>query len=144
MGKEPERAILTPGWTPEMLAELHKIKRGLEMSASIMRDRNRTGGWEGAERVASSFDRYALRVASLHEQATAPVPSENMPSPEKVTLKIIDPWLNGDPCEGCRDCERVCRKLQDRITAEVDRLGSRPVASQTIPSPSVKPSDGGA
>lgn len=71
-------------------------------------------------------------------------PARAMPTPGKVTLKIIDPWLNGDPCEGCRDCERVCRKLQDRITAEVDRLGSRPVASQTIPSPSVKPSDGGA
>ena len=28
---------------------------------------------------------------------------------------IIEPWMHGDPCEDCQGCERVCRKLQERI-----------------------------
>lgn len=34
-------------------------KRVCEMSANIMRDAKRTGGWEGAERTANAFDRIA-------------------------------------------------------------------------------------
>lgn len=32
----------------------------------------------------------------------------------EITLAILDPWLNSDPCEDC-NCDKVCRKLQDRI-----------------------------
>ncbi len=35
------------------------IRRTAEMSAGIMRDARRTGGWDGAERVARQFDRIA-------------------------------------------------------------------------------------
>lgn len=38
---------------------LHGIKRTAELSAEIMRDPVRTGGWSGAERVAAAFDRIA-------------------------------------------------------------------------------------
>lgn len=57
---------------PEKLAEaqqaLYEIRRTAEMSAEIMRDSRRTGGWEGAERVARQFDRIA-RKALQHEGA---------------------------------------------------------------------------
>lgn len=32
---------------------------------------------------------------------------------------IIEPWMNGDPCEGCEDCAKICRKLQDRIDSAI-------------------------
>ncbi len=32
-----------------------------------------------------------------------------------TAAEIVDPWLNGDPCEGCDECQRVCGKLQERI-----------------------------
>ena len=38
---------------------LHRIKRTAEMSEGIMKDRRRTGGWEGAEKVADQFRRIA-------------------------------------------------------------------------------------
>ncbi|MHA4875494.1 hypothetical protein, partial [Enterococcus faecium] len=45
---------------------MHEIRRIAEMSAEIMRDSRRTGGWEGSERVARQFDRIA-RKALQHE-----------------------------------------------------------------------------
>ena len=46
--------------TKEEIAEhietLRRLYRTAEMSAAIMRDTERTGGWEGAERVARAFD----------------------------------------------------------------------------------------
>jgi len=35
--------------------------RCAELQAGIMRDKRRTGGWDGAERVAAAFDRTAER-----------------------------------------------------------------------------------
>ncbi len=32
-----------------------------------------------------------------------------------TAAEIVDPWLNGDPCEGCTKCEKLCLKLKDRI-----------------------------
>ena len=37
-----------------------------------------------------------------------------------IALEIIDPWLNSDPCEGC-NCDKVCRKMKDRIVAALMR-----------------------
>lgn len=49
-----------------LIEELRRLYRGLEMSAGIMRDRKRTGGWEGAEKTAAAFARYAATAQSLH------------------------------------------------------------------------------
>lgn len=35
--------------------------RKMEMQANVMRDTRRTGGWEGAEKVAMAFERSAER-----------------------------------------------------------------------------------
>lgn len=40
----------------------------------------------------------------------------------KESASIVDPWLNGDPCEDCKDCEKVCRKLQERIDVVIQNL----------------------
>jgi len=40
----------------------------------------------------------------------------------KTVAEIIDPWLDGDPCEGCTKCERVCRKLTERIQEALAEL----------------------
>lgn len=45
--------------------------RANEMSANIMRDRRRTGGWEGAERTAAAFDRHGLKAAGIHAKILA-------------------------------------------------------------------------
>lgn len=45
--------------------ELRCLARTAEMSANIMRDPRRTGGWEGSERVANAFDRMALKLNAL-------------------------------------------------------------------------------
>lgn len=39
--------------------------RRCEMQAGIMRDTKRTGGWEGAEKVAMAFDRAADRCREI-------------------------------------------------------------------------------
>lgn len=51
----------------EVISRLRKLKRGLEMSAGIMRDVKRTSGWTGAERVARSYERYSIEVAAISE-----------------------------------------------------------------------------
>ncbi len=48
---------------------MHEVRRMAEMSAEIMRDRRRTGSWEGAERVAKQFDRIAKRCAVNEEDS---------------------------------------------------------------------------
>jgi len=49
----------------------------------------------------------------------------------QIVNKAIDPWLNGDPCEDCADCEKVCRKLQDRLVSEIARaLGGEGKANE--------------
>ncbi|WP_409788149.1 Lar family restriction alleviation protein [Sphingomonas pseudosanguinis] len=50
---------------------MRKLYRGLEMSAGIMRDRKRTGGWGGADRTADAFARYAATAQSLHALLSA-------------------------------------------------------------------------
>lgn len=54
-----------------LIRELRKLYRGLEMSAGLMRDRSRTGGWSGAERTADAFARYAATAQSLHALVSA-------------------------------------------------------------------------
>ena len=36
-----------------------------------------------------------------------------------TTAKIVEPWLNSDPCSDCKDCEKVCKRLKERIDKEV-------------------------
>lgn len=48
------------------IEQARRLYRGLEMSAGIMRDERRTGGWEGAERTAAAFERYAEDAKGLH------------------------------------------------------------------------------
>lgn len=44
-----------------------RLYRGLEMQAGLMRDHQRTGGWEGADRVASAFERQSVKAKELHD-----------------------------------------------------------------------------
>lgn len=53
----------------ELIEGLRRIYRGLEMSAEIMRDARRTGGWAGAERTATAFARYAQEAKRMHTLA---------------------------------------------------------------------------
>lgn len=48
---------------------LRWVYRGCEMSAGIMRDPARTGGWAGAEKTADAFDAYAERSKERHVSA---------------------------------------------------------------------------
>ena len=54
----PEGCVVVPSET------LRRIRRTAEMSAGIMRDAKRTGGWDGAERVARQFERIAELAAA--------------------------------------------------------------------------------
>lgn len=47
---------------------VYREARSTEMSASIMRDSKRTGGWAGAENTAKAFDRTATRLRTLHNK----------------------------------------------------------------------------
>lgn len=57
-------------------AVARRIKRASEMSAGIMRDAKRTGGWAGAENTAQAFDRLA-KDAALILAATPREPASN-------------------------------------------------------------------
>jgi len=48
------------------------------MSAALMRDPARTGGWQGSERVAQAFDRMADKSRTLHEALLEPSPAESV------------------------------------------------------------------
>lgn len=47
--------------------DLRRIYRGCEMSAAIMRDPLRTGGWEGSEKTARAFESYSTRAKDRHD-----------------------------------------------------------------------------
>ena len=51
-----------PAPTSDLVEEVRRAMRTAEMSAGIMRDHKRTGGWEGAEKTANAFDRIARRL----------------------------------------------------------------------------------
>lgn len=50
---------------PDYAEQARRIMRSAEMSAGIMRDRRRTGGWAGAENTARAFDRIAENAQAL-------------------------------------------------------------------------------
>ena len=58
----------------ELIERARRLYRTLEMSAGIMRDRKRTGGWEGAERTANAFDRAAVNAREIHAALSSPSP----------------------------------------------------------------------
>lgn len=53
---------------PDAIEKVRRIARTAEMSAGIMRDRRRTGGWEGAERTANAFDRLSRDAWDVHAE----------------------------------------------------------------------------
>lgn len=58
---EASEAIATQAAENERLrAALRKVKRTAELSAGIMRNAERTGSWEGAEKTARAFDRISV------------------------------------------------------------------------------------
>ena len=75
----------------ELIERARRLYRTLEMSAGIMRDRKRTGGWEGAERTANAFDRAAINAREIHEAlAKRPAPeAREWPTPQ-LTRAIYD------------------------------------------------------
>jgi hypothetical protein len=56
------RASAEDGVLTEVEEVIRKEVRINEMQAGIMRDPRRTGGWDGAGRVAATFDRAAQRM----------------------------------------------------------------------------------
>jgi single-stranded DNA-specific DHH superfamily exonuclease len=75
-----ERAERAERERDRMERALRKEMRIAELQASIMRDPRRTGGWEGAENVASAFDRTRLRCAEALSPLT---PSERESTPRQ-------------------------------------------------------------
>ena len=67
--------------------ELRQIERIAKMSASIMRDNDRTNGWESSERVARQFDRLAERAARRHDNYDLASLPENLPMTEDARDK---------------------------------------------------------
>jgi len=55
-----------------------RLVRTAGMSAALMRDPTRTGGWPGAERVARAFDRLCESGRELHETLLEPSPAESV------------------------------------------------------------------
>jgi hypothetical protein len=49
-----------------LIEKCRRAYRAAEMSAGIMRDSRRTGGWEGSERTADAFDRIADHAREAH------------------------------------------------------------------------------
>lgn len=68
---------------------VRRIKRTCEMSAGIMRDRERTGGWEGAEKVARQFDRLAELASQLESTAPEPPAEHEWPLITRIKADIV-------------------------------------------------------
>lgn len=71
-----ERAEKLEGASAEAVAALKVEIRANEMSANIMRDPARTGGWRGAENVADSYDRHALKLSAIKAKLSAALKTE--------------------------------------------------------------------
>jgi hypothetical protein len=64
MATQPENSVADIDGRFAQAAELmRRVQRTSEMSAGIMRDARRTGGWAGAENTARQFDRLAEHTA---------------------------------------------------------------------------------
>ncbi len=59
-----ERALAAEARLAEADEKLRRIRRMSEVTAALMRDPERTGGWSGSERVARQFDRLAALAAT--------------------------------------------------------------------------------
>lgn len=80
----------------ELRETARRLVRTAEMSASVMRDPARTGGWPGSERVARSFDRLAEKAREVHEALLEPSASEAVMAFAKAVLHGDDAhrrWL---------------------------------------------------
>lgn len=66
----------------EILKKARMLYRGLEMQAAIMRDSERTRGWNGAERVASAFERQAVAAKAIHDYLAAAAPATPAVEPD--------------------------------------------------------------
>jgi hypothetical protein len=71
--------------------KLRRIRRMSEVTAAMMRDPERTGGWSGSERVARQFDRLAALAATTD---SAPAATE---FDEPHDLRNVD-WT-GEPIQ---------------------------------------------
>jgi hypothetical protein len=82
----------------DVVERARRIKRTAEMSANIMRDTKRTGGWEGAEKTASAFDRLAKDAealrAALAAMQQAPMADDGRPS--RIAKKSHEKTKSGD------------------------------------------------
>ena len=68
-------ALSGEGWpTDETIETARRLYRSLEMQAGIMRDPLRTGGWNGAERVASAFERASEKAREIYDALLASPP----------------------------------------------------------------------
>lgn len=83
---------------------LRQIKRTSEMSAGIMRDKERTGDWVGAEKVARQFDRLAEKAKAAI--AAMPDPTALLQQAREALKRnqtALDDWLHQYAGELCRE-----------------------------------------
>lgn len=69
------QALIAAASQGALVEQARRIYRALEMSAAIMRDKKRTGNWDGARRTADAFERQAIAAKQLHDALAAQVPA---------------------------------------------------------------------
>lgn len=104
-----------------------QIRRTAEMSAEIMRDRERTGAWEGAERVARQFDRLAKLATQLESAAPEPEAVQCptcLEAHEMLTRALIaaDNNADGDLLDKIHDAIEVMERAAQPPPAEQENL----------------------
>lgn len=88
--------------TDKLIERARRLYRALEMSANIMRDPTRTGGWDGAEKTADAFERQAIAAKELHDLLAAldrPAPvemGEVTQADREAAWAYIDRYLDGE------------------------------------------------
>lgn len=66
----------------DLVEKVRRIARTAEMSAGIMRDAKRTGGWQGAENTARAFDRLSGNAWEVHAALSTPT----APQPDRESV----------------------------------------------------------
>lgn len=107
----------------------YRLYRALERSAAIMRNNRRTGGWNGAERVAAAFDRDAVMARSIHALLaqggdTATIEAL-IPDLGTAPAPTLDPVDRGQLASWCRAKAEFYRAMRDGCKRGYDISGER-------------------
>jgi len=105
----------------EILEALRCILRTAEMSSGIMRDAQRTGDWEGSERVASQFDLIAERARRVYAALEAEPREPDNLAVERVCRALVgirpsdsfDGYFDG----GQEEADKLRNKVRNALQA---------------------------